>query len=161
MGGGGLGHKARSLDWSGAARDHVIMCESIGVEFAAVVVEPAVFGWVMVRLPPSGMPRVSGWHKRKLWKPTPRWLLHTHDSWHDHRGAGFHIFATRDSHHPPYRRQPRRRDLEICSAPRGAVKCDRAGRRPARAAMPLVAAPVPHVAGAKRSHAIGPTPLTL
>ena len=48
MGGGGLGHKARSLDWSGAARDHVIMCESIGVERAAVVVEPAVFGWVTV-----------------------------------------------------------------------------------------------------------------
>ena len=46
---GGLGHYARSLDWNDPARERVVVCESIGIETAVVVVEPVVGGWCRLR----------------------------------------------------------------------------------------------------------------
>ena len=46
---GGLGHYARSLDWNDPARERVVVCESIGIETAVVVVEPVVGGWCRLK----------------------------------------------------------------------------------------------------------------
>ena len=61
----------------------------------------------------------------------------------------------------PADKQPSPPDLVICSAPRGAPSCAWPRRGPVRAAASLAAAPVPPVARAERSWAIGPKPQTI
>ena len=69
--------------------------------------------------------------------------------------------STGPGHTTPAEKQPRCRDLVICSAPRGALSCAWPRRGPVRAAASLAAAPVPPVARAERSWAIGPKPQTI
>ena len=57
-------------------------------------------------------------------------------------------------------RQPKELDLVNFVAPRGAVKCESAQRKRARAENSLAAAPVPLVAGMGGSYAASQKPLT-
>ena len=89
------------------------MCESIGVELAAVVVEPAVFGWVTVRLSRSREAVRVTVARGEMGDSGLSPLLDELACGAGNCGLESHRFGARDSHHPARGRRARRRERDI------------------------------------------------